>query len=79
MTELKLEDLEKRIKSLEEKNSQTVKLKKDKVKREPSEYNKFMKSELKKVKEEDSELTHKEAWSICTKNWSLKKEQKESK
>lgn len=39
-----------------------------KIKRSPSAYNLFMKEELARLKEENHKLTHKEAWTIATKN-----------
>merc|ERR1712072_1132499 len=47
--------------------------KKDKVKRAPSAYNLFMKSELAKVKKANPKMDHKEAFTAAAKNWSKQK------
>ena len=41
----------------------------EKVKRPPSAYNLFMKSELAKVKAKSPELNHKEAFTAAANNW----------
>merc|ERR1711981_402793 len=47
--------------------------KKDKVKRAPSAYNLFMKSELAKVKKANPKMDHKEAFTAAAKSWSKQK------
>lgn len=47
--------------------------KKEKVKRAPSAYNLFMKSELAKVKKANPKLDHKEAFTTAAGNWSKQK------
>ena len=46
---------------------------KEKVKRAPSAYNLFMKSELAKVKKANPKLDHKEAFTMAAGNWSKQK------
>ena len=47
--------------------------KEEKVKRAPSAYNLFMKSELAKVKKANPKLDHKGAFTIAAQNWSKQK------
>lgn len=53
------------------------------VKREPTEYNKFMRDEMKKLKDENSELSGKQKMELIAQKWkeqkSTKEESKEEK
>ena len=71
----KIVDLENRLKALESKMGESdKKSKKVKVPRKATAYNIFLKKELVKVKKENKDLTHKEAWAQATKNWAGEKE-----
>jgi len=66
-----LEDLEKRIKALEE--SKQPKPIKEKAPRELSEYNKFIQKKIAEIKKKDPKKSHKDAFSEATKEWSKTK------
>lgn len=63
---LALEDLEKH-------NEKKIQIKNEKSKRKPTKYNLFMKSELHKIKSENTSLSHREAFSKAAANWSKAK------
>lgn len=73
-------DFEKQIKELQarvselEKGSGSRKPKAEKKPREPTEFNKFVKEQLPKVKKENPDMSHKEAFAEAAKLWSKKKE-----
>ena len=76
MTDKRIEDLEKRIKTLEESKSVSEKpKKKEKKPRKPSAYNEFIGKEIKEIKKNDKEITHKEAFSKAVKAWNAKKKE----
>lgn len=69
------EKLERRVKELEAlklgRGSESSKKNKkaDGPKRPPTEYQKFMKTEIARVKKEDPELSHKDAFKNAAKGW----------
>ena len=71
-----LEDLEKRIKALEDSKGKVVE-KKDRPPRELSDYNKFMQKKIGEIKKKDPKISHKDAFADATKEWSVFKKSKE--
>ena len=67
--EEKIEQLEKRLKVLEEK-SQPVK---KKEKRKPSSYNLFIGDAVKKIKKENPDIVYKEAFKLAVEMWNEQK------
>ena len=53
----------------ENQENQEKKEKKEKKPREPTQYQIFMGTEIKKVKEQNPELSHKDAFKIAATNW----------
>lgn len=76
MTDKKIEELEQRLKALEEsmddKKEKTV-VKKEKKTRKPSAYNEFIGKTIKELKSKNEKLTHKEAFSEAVKEWNKNK------
>ena len=68
-----LEDLEKRVKALENSKGAIVEKKKEKAPRELSEYNKFMQKKIVEIKKKDPKISHKDAFADATKEWSKTK------
>ena len=73
--ESELETLQKRVTELENKFGKSKPIK-DKKPREPSEYNKFMKSFFETEKKRDPSKSHKELFSEAAKAWTLQKHKK---
>lgn len=71
--EEKIELLEQRIKTLEEKAS-FGKEKKNKKPRKPTAFNIFMKDAIAKVKKENPDIPHNEAFKMAASMWSEQKE-----
>jgi hypothetical protein len=71
--EEQLKELQERVKKLEGKPSENKKVKKEGPKRELSEYNKFMKTELTNLKKSDPDSNHKDRWAKAIENWKNKK------
>ncbi len=69
-TDTEYSKLEKRIAALESKATTT---KKPRAPRAPSEYNKFMKTEMDKARKNGSTKSHQELFSEIAKEWSEKK------
>ena len=72
MADKRIEEVEKRLKALEE--SGTLKStekasKKEKKPRKPSAYNEFIKVKVAELKAANSTMTHKEAWSGAIAAW----------
>jgi len=68
----KIEEIEKRLKALEESGTSksTEKApKKEKKPRKPSAYNEFIKTKVAELKAADSNMSHKEAWSAAIAAW----------
>ncbi|KAI8615625.1 yabby protein-domain-containing protein [Chytriomyces sp. MP71] len=63
----------------EKKEKKSAGEKKEKTVRAPSAYNLFMKTELPRVKAENPELTHKEAFKIAAGNWKDSSDNKNKK
>lgn len=73
-----LEDLEKRIKALEDlKGKKEPVEKKDRPPRELSEYNKFIQKKIAEIKKKDPKISHRDAFADATKEWSTFKKSKE--
>jgi hypothetical protein len=75
----KIKELEERLKALESKMGKSPKSDKPKKPRKASKYNEFIKTELVKIKKEDKDIKHKDAFLAATKNWSAQKEKDANK
>tara|TARA_Y100000590_G_scaffold455210_2_gene603396 strand:- start:184 stop:429 length:246 start_codon:yes stop_codon:yes gene_type:complete len=69
-----LEDLKERVGVLEKQlKHDSVPKTKTKIKKAPSEYNKFMSKEIARLKKENPELDHKTAFRNATQSWGQNK------
>lgn len=73
MSDKRIEDLEKRLNTIEEKIKNNTP-KKPPVSRKPSSYNLFMSEQLKSIKKENKDMPMKEIWDKAIKAWNEKKE-----
>ena len=69
-----LEELTTIVEKLETKINSMGKEKKTRPPKEPSEYNVYIKENLAKLKAENKNMTHSEAWSKATQSWKKHKE-----
>uniref|UniRef100_A0A6C0F8V1 YABBY protein C-terminal domain-containing protein n=1 Tax=viral metagenome TaxID=1070528 RepID=A0A6C0F8V1_9ZZZZ len=70
----RIESLEKRVCELETIIVKTKETKKEKINREPSKYNKFVKEQLASMKISNPDMNHNERFKKCAELWKSKKD-----
>ena len=69
MDDKRIEDLEKRLKLLEDNKSVSTTVKKEKKERKPSPYNEFIKTKIAELKTSKPSISHQDRWAQATSSW----------